>query len=438
MRKVLCSTGILLSLIFSCNHEKKAVSITDKNGHYEITIDLAGGVSHRTMGMQYGRELIKAIPDFEEIANTIINMLVIGICHIDKNSGPEEVFDELLKKTDTLRSELQKDYYDELEGISSNFHYDATNDYTDKLLSRDEYYLMNFLTDIGGEFFDGFIGNKFSMQCCSISAFKEGSETGNPVIARIFDFPVTEMRKIHAITTIKNRNKSIVMIGFAGCTGIHSAINKHGIFTAIYYSHTGKECITERKGKSLIYDLRYALENYSTLSEVADYIKTNKSRYIINSLISLSDRNEAKVLECDLTGEEKTCELRSYDSKLHDGISWEHKDMIANVNSFLLYGNEDNHSTQPMNSTRWDSINTMLDKTDSTGKLSIDELIRIASYYRGNRPHSMSEGDIYNDMTGQIIIFQPVEPSLNVFFCPFDTDSPLIPDFENIDISILR
>jgi hypothetical protein len=439
--------AIIIFSISSCVTNTKNVTITKEKSHYDIRLDFTNGVTHEVMGEQYGAELVKVIPDYEEINSKIIRSFISDIRAIYHMKGRElseqEIFDSLLEKVGMIRPEIYKDYYDELEGISRSFHYDAKNDFKDNFLSRDEYYLINLITDIGGAVFDELIGNENDIiNCDNISVFKDSSATNSPVVARVFDFPTKQLKKIHAVTTIKDKNKSICMVGFAGYTGIFSAFNKNGIFSAIYYSHTGKKCIPEGKEKSLLYDLRYALENTSTLNDAADYIKSSKTHYIFNCLISLSDRSEAKVLECDLSAENKSCELRSDNSKLLDGVAWDYKNMIANVNSFLLYGNENNHTTQAMNYTRWNSITAQIGKiTGAKPKqgygLTVDEVKKVAAYYSGSKPGEMSNGDVYNNSTGQIIIFQPKDLSLEIFFCPAEGLPPLVPDFEIIHIPVL-
>lgn len=142
---------------------------------------------------------------------------------------------------------------------------------------------------------------------------------------------------------------------------------------------------------SYVFDLRYALENYSTIAGIADFMDDRS--YAFNHLIFLSDAEESKVLENNFSGTGVNMHrgLRSDDSILNTGVTWGFEDALACVNFFILEGNHDNHTEVISNTTRWDSINTSLDtKRINDGKITLVELKDIACFYTASEPGSLT------------------------------------------------
>lgn len=181
-------------------------------------------------------------------------------------------------------------------------------------------------------------------------------------------------------------------------------------------------------------DLRYALENYKTIDEVANYIKSPDRQYTFSHLIFLCNPSTGKVLENNISsGENCIREVRTEQSELNGNIVWDISGSIGCVNSFLLKGNLDNHSSSISNTSRFASIKSeLLSKGDS---VTLDELRTIASFHKGKKPGEQTAGDLYNTRTQQIIIFEPNKLNLEVFFRPKDGNLPHVPTFEKIPIA---
>jgi hypothetical protein len=125
--------------------------------------------------------------------------------------------------------------------------------------------------------------------------------------------------------------------------------------------------------------------------------------------------------------------IRKSDSKLNKEITWGISDAIAAVNCFMLYGNNDNYTPHKYNTKRWKNIKTELLSEGST--VSVDKVRDVISYYKGNKPGVFSEsGDVYNKMTIIMILCQPDNLSLEVFFRDRDNRiNPTKPVFKKIE-----
>jgi hypothetical protein len=196
--------------------------------------------------------------------------------------------------------------------------------------------------------------------------------------------------------------------------GIMTALNKHGIFVAVLDSSrlgTTFPDLSSDTYYSYPLDLRYALENYSTIDDIANYLSQKK--YTFNHLILIGDSNIVKVLENDLEG---TRALRDANSELNTGITWGFPDAIGAVNAFLLKNNHDNFSTNTFNTYRWQSIKDQLNLyLTSDNKITVNEMKKITTYY-GTDINQQSDGIIMSNITQQIIIYDSKTPGLQVFF----------------------
>ena len=390
----------------------ESVIINNKNSYYEVIFDFNSGKTHYDIGREYGRKISQEVPDIENILDSYI--VQVSFFH----------YDEYIRRVNDIKPQLAQEYIDELDGLAE-IASTKENVAGDGLISADEIYLLNLLPDVVR-----------GTQCSALSVFGDLSETGKNMVAKNLDwFPgiVCEICEINSVLTIRNGTKSICTIGYLGLTCVLSGFNDDGVFASILDSSTGSEYSSENK-YSYVFDLRYALENYSTLAGIADYMDDHS--YAFNHLVFLSDAEESKVLENNFsgTGIDMHRGLRSYGSVLNPGVTWDIVNAIACVNSFILKGNHDNHTEKLSNTGRWASIKTLLDiGCNNDGIVNLDELKNIACFYTGDIPDSPEDGDLYNIGTVQIIVFQPDSFNLEVFFQqPFTV--PAEPTFNKISV----
>ncbi len=390
----------------------ESVIINNKNSYYEVIFDFNSGKTHYDIGREYGRKISQEVPDIENLLDSYI----VQVSFFN--------YDEYIRRVNDIKPQLAQEYIDELDGLAE-IASTKENVAGDGLISADEIYLLNLLPDV-----------LRGTQCSALSVFGDLSETGKNMVARNLDwFPGIgyELCKIHSVLTIKNGTKSICTIGYLGLTSILSGFNDDGVFASILDSNTGSEYSSNNK-YSYVFDLRYALENYSTLAGIADYM--DEHSYAFNHLVFLSDEEESKVLENNFSGNGVDMHkgLRSYGSVLNPGVTWDLVNAIACVNSFILKGNHDNHTGKLSNTGRWNSIKTLLNTgRNNDGIVSLTELKNIACFYTGDIPDSPEDGDLYNIGTLQIIVFQPDSFNLEIFFQqPFTM--PDVPTFNKVSV----
>jgi hypothetical protein len=134
--------------------------------------------------------------------------------------------------------------------------------------------------------------------------------------------------------------------------------------------------------RSYVMDLRYALENQTTLQGIADYLSGKKYAYNFN--IFLADENTAAVFEDDT--HTPFSGLRTATSTLKTGTAtpippWDFSNAIACVNWFTLPGTYDNSNAWHGNAPRWDSfIALYTDAFADGGKVDIDVMKQIMGY----------------------------------------------------------
>ena len=408
------------------NIPENAVQIIHHDNYYQVILDYTCGVSHYDMGVELGKKILRAKPDYEQLIDSYIAEAAVY----------QSYYNTFISRVNDIKPQMYKSYQDEIEGIASQLSGGNLNVMGDNKVSKDELYMVQLLGDVVR-----------GTQCTGISVYDAHSETNHPMTARLLDWydgTRHQLAQLQAVTTIKFDEsksncmigygcKSICLIGYLGHLTLTTGFNCDGVFAGILDSETGTAYSSTDK-YSYTSDLRYALENYATLSEVASYVTNPARNYTFNHNVLLSDSHTSKVLENNIsgTGTNMQRELRSDTSALNPGITWGFTNTVAVVNSFLLQGNHDNHTGIPSNMNRWESLKTQLQNYGET--ITLDELKLIASYDNDNGPDSQTTGDIYNSSTQQIILFQPDNFHFEVAFKPKSGILPDDPVFESIPL----
>lgn len=414
---VLLCVVVLFTSVPSLTLAKAAepVIILDKGSHYEITLDYSSGLSPYEMGAEYGKKILEAVPEYETLFDSYLAEII----------GDEFIYNVFLARVEDIKPQVREQYKDEIDGIASQLSGGSQNVMGDNKLSKDELYIINLLPDVAR-----------MTQCSAFSVFGKRSEYPHKaMLYRALDWyqgSQNQIVKIQAVQTIKNGKKSICTIGYIGYMGVLTAINDDKLFAAILDSSTGAPYVSESKS-SYPFDIRYALENFDKLYDVSAYLKSDDREYTFSHNIFLSDTNKSIVLENNAgTDGEGLREERSKNSVLNDGVGWEISDSIGCVNSFILEGNTDNHTADIVNTSRWESMKTQAAAKGS--KITLRELKEIASFNHGDGPDGMEDGDLYNNMTQQLIVFIPFKMQLEVFFRPDAAELPNQPTFEKIQV----
>ncbi|HEX3048177.1 MAG TPA: C45 family peptidase [Bacillota bacterium] len=400
------------------NYQGDGVVINDKGNYYEVTLDFNSGLTHQQVGESFAKGILELIPNYEALVDS----------YIAENLNLD-FYKQVLTNVQDLKPQLPKDYADEIAGMAAVFSGGAKNIRKDNRLSRDEFFLFNLFPDAAR-----------ATQCSFVSVFGARSATQSTITGRNLDWfggSKNQLPKIQAVITMKNKQRKLCSIGFLGYMGIITGFNDSKVFAGILDSQSYAP-YTAKSKHSYPMDLRFALENYQTLDEIAGFMLNNANNYTVNHLIAFSDPKESKVLENNFSGkgsdgQKVHCGIRSWDSKLNKGVTWGISDAIGCVNSFILYGNFDNQNYWDINTLRWDNLKRELLASGPT--VTPEEIKKIITYHQG-APGAMSDsGHLYNKMTLHTVIFQPDNFSLEVFFRPKNVRrNPVNPIFEKISV----
>lgn len=417
----------------------KYVSIEKTDTHYNVVIDYTTGATRSEVGKEYGELIKQILPDFETVVDS---------CLADFNNigNLEQQYSQLITPQDNnyaamianvakIKPQIPVEYRDEIEGLASAMSGGTTDTVSDNKLSVDEVYILSILPDVIR-----------ACQCNGVGVWGSLSSTGNNMVGRTLDFYSGSKRQFaqcNAVTTIKNNDSSICLVGFLGQFCAVTVFNKAGVFAGILdspelVSNTGN---FNNSPRSYVMDLRYAVElaGYTSLEDVAGYMTDNSRNYVFNHNILLADKTDTQVVENDLLHNRA---LRNSTSQLRSGVSWNFTEAICVVNSFVLDGNFDNHSGNT-NSKRWASFTSQLTGAVAGGKITPDALRSVMSYhdlsdadasiYRGPEYEAAS---IWNtDLCSiQQVFYVPATGELKAYFLP--VSGPLEnPVFKDITVN---
>lgn len=363
---------------FKSNETYTPVSLNyDGNTHYDI-------------GYNYGQLVKDQFPDYEsDIEAYLIEMI-----------GDEETYNEMLNRVHEILPQLNENYIKEMTGFSDGLSGHNTTVYGDGLLSKDEIYLLNIVPDVIRD-----------TSCSALAVFNEKSNTGNTIVGRHMDWPIDSRENIlkyHTVTSFNNKEKSIVTVGYIGILSCLTGFNNNNIFAAELDGNSNSEYIATRK-KSYSFDMRYALEETSSLEAYISYMQDDKHLYTYGHSIIVSDESKAVVIENSIDGEIKSSSIRTSTSELKASINWPHKYAICSVNSFLLENLSDSEELKRNNKVRWEGYHALLDSAST--KMSSNDLEAI-----------LSEEDVRLDWRQQSVIYDHHSRSLLVDFRQVNDD----------------
>jgi len=417
---------VLVCILFCGCKKNEAVNIQDKGSHYLLSIDYTSGKTHYEIGKLAGLALLKGVDNFEKRYDDFIALTAKEYGYPEQVTGtPEEHYRIFMSRVNDLKPLIPQTIKDEIEGVSSCLSGGAADVMGDGRLSKNEYYFLNLIVEASE-----------NTECCAVSAFGSASKTGKTITARIMDWYIDtdkkEVEHLFGITEYIYRGFTLYSVGIVGHLGMITGIRSNGIYAAILFSRNNSPYSSAGK-YSYSMDLRYAMEKYSTVAEIAEYMKSGSRNYTMDHNIFFTDKSKSIVLENDVQGGSGIQrKIRTWDSKLNDKVKWGFENRIAVVNSFILYGNDDNHTTVPGNQNRWVSLLRLM--AERKEPLSYNDMHAVITYYPGKKPGDFDEGGLYTEWTKQIMIFQPEDMSLEIFFSPKQGEVPLVPVFEKIEL----
>lgn len=392
MKKIHLLNIIVLSMAFvliisSCKKDKEdnpidRVTMEDKGMYWEVHLDFTN-MDHFQMGIAYFDAVVEVVPSFEMGADYYI----AGITTALQSSDPSITYEVLIARAIEIAKNVPSTYIDEINGFASVLSGGETDVMGDGKLSRNEFLILCFNPDV------------CTVSACSAMAvYGDRSETGKTIIGRNTDWFTGSKKKnirvindetnTNAVIFFKNGDSEIMSFGTLGMLGAIVGLNNDGIFISNLYSETGAEYSAVGK-RSVMMDIRIALENNSTIDGAAEFLGSPSNLYAYNHNMFIADENNAKVLENDF-GYNRS--LRYANSKLNTGINWDQQNAIACVNSFMLKGNTDNYTGNWYNTGRWNNFDSLL--TDAGNKVDLNTVNSIMSYHTQSGSGYVP-GDIY-------------------------------------------
>jgi len=360
---------------------KDRVTLIDKDMYWEAHLDFTD-MDRFEMGKAYCNAVVEAVPDYEIGADYYIAFIANGMHGAD----PSITYEVILERAVEISKSVPAEYMQEINGFASALSGGETDVMGDGKLSKNEYLVLLFNPDIA------------TLSACSaVAVYGDRSETGKTIFGRNTDWfsdtkksfsAINSESNTSAIIFFKNGDSEIMSFGTLGMLGVIVGLNNDGIFIANLYSDIGAPYTAVGK-RSVMTDIRIALENNNSIEGVADFLGSPSNLYAYNHNMFIADENTAKVLENNFANNRS---LRTATSELNDGITWEQQNAIACVNSFMLKGNTDNYTGNWYNTGRWQSFDSLL--TDAGNKVNLNQVNSIMSYHTPGGSGYVP-GDIY-------------------------------------------
>lgn len=347
-----------------------------RDSYYDVTLDYENG-SYYDVGAAYAEAIKLAYDGYAELFE--------GYIFEDIKAAFNDLNDDytgIENRAEKFRSALDKDYADELRGFADTISGNSQGIREDGIFSKEEAVLTQFIPDVLRR-----------TACSAISADGSVTSTGERLTCRLLEWQLgsdNQLCSAHAVVHMKNGEKSFVSVSNLGFLTILTAVNNDGVMLGELDVGSGSmvEYSCENK-TSYTYEIRYALENFTTAREAAEYLTANAHRYPYCVNVLATDKDNAVIAELAVDAEDGTPLIRDSSTPLHDGIRWGSSDYICAVNSFAAKGNSDKLNYYPNNIIRWNRYNELFcgEKSLSpermrqlmTSERTDNELVRIRS-----------------------------------------------------------
>lgn len=382
--------------------------IDKKESYYEVILNLEKG-SHYNVGKAYGDTILQIYPQFVNVAEQCLYENMQGMFR-----GTAASYNFLQERLDAVIPQIPSNYVDEINGFADAISSSKIPFAEDGKLSREEIFTLNLIPDI-----------LRGTQCSGIAVFGDKSQTDSAITGRILEWSFgseKQMTSLHAVVTFKNSHKTITTIGFLGLFNVITATNDNGVFLGILDANTG-EPFHAKGRKCYSFEIRTALENYSTAKEVAEYSNSLSTEYTFSHNLLITDSKSAFVAENCVSGGKAG--IRTFQSKLVDGLKWDNPDSLCVVNGYALEGSFDNLTSSSHNTIRWQKFNERLMKYDKVNAADIKDILTV------DDPNK-SGSNIYSNRTIQTIIYDALSGSLDVAFTQPTGEFPKKPVFVKV------
>ena len=344
------------------------------------------------IGQELGRAFKKAFPDIEKRYDSYLQTFV-----------SQETFNQWIKERVTvLKPNIDKDYRDEVEGITSTWQIASRDQLGDGYLSLNEYWLLQLIPDVGRR-----------TNCSGFGVWGNYAAGSTTLVGRNMDWRTNEsLRSLQAITVYRNQKGGIVNIGFAGYVGIISGFNQDGLFLAHLDSPLRQPYpVLPPDDHSIVFDIRKALSTQSSIQSAAKALSRLPHAFSHNIL--MADRQSVQVLEQPPT---PPAQLRTDKSDYRMEYYWDKTNQIAVVNCFTL-ANSAANCLASHDALRWNRFRTLARFTPeqpAEASKVINIMLDTANPFQ----------EIFNARTVQSMVFIPETLKLYLYTVPVSGQHP--------------
>ena len=358
----------------------------------------ASNSTPRQIGLDLGRQAKALIPDIERRYDAYLAEALsqTGFDDLAQNDLPDQV--------KALDPALQE----ELKGVAGAWSLINVNKLGDRLLSLDEYRLLNLLPDFGlspGGFGFGVMG-RASGEAGPIVGSNQ--EWANPA----------GLRALQAITVYQYQQRVIVNIGFAGIVSTLTGFNDQGLLLAYFnaepYSPYHQTHRLSDKTGAITFTLRKMLQTATTGEQTARLLANNA--YGFANSILIADKKNVQVLEYSTT---LGARLRSWDSLLHPGERWQRAEQIAVVGCHMLAALA-NNCKDIKDLVRWQRLREL-------ARFSADRPAETSDMSAILFDTANDRYEIFNQKTLQSLIYLPATNSIYLYAAPPAGDQTSVP-----------
>lgn len=406
VKKIICAAGIavFLSALISCQKNeccvnqtemKKAGSlyVTEKAGYtdegitetaekvfessdgicriskmqsyYDVILDYEKGTPEQA-GRAYARTILQAACDYEAVMEPYLyENIHIALVNMGNN------FELLLPRMNVLLDSLPSEYREEVTAFAEEISGGRHGFAEDGKLSYEETMLFQMIPDA-----------LRGTSCSALSLWGEKTLSGKNIMCRNLEWILgseKQMCRYHSAVHMKKGRKSLTSISILGLLDIVTAVNDDGVFAAILDAGSGDENFEYEGKKCYTFELRKALEDYASAKDIGNFMVSESRNFTYSHNIALSDSGASYCAEDACSSLQDTGRgysvLRTSETPIFDELTWEHKDAMCILNSYITKGNFDQFSASEGNLVRLVKYNNWLKEKEKFSVADVKELL---------------------------------------------------------------
>ncbi|MDQ7091572.1 MAG: hypothetical protein Q9M50_13215 [Methylococcales bacterium] len=335
------------------------------------------------IGYQLGIKIKENFPYMEYRYDNYLNFLL-----------SDSRFKQLNDQANLLKQQLNSDNRLEINAVADVLSLVSTDRLGDGKLSVNEFWLLQFLSDL-----------TTINKGVAISVFDPIQKT--PIIARNINWKNNSvLNPLHLITIYKSKKNTFVTVGFAGMLGVINGFNRHGLFVSLINSSPQLQtAIISQNHQSVAFTLKNTLKKNTDISTASRFL--HGRHYPHDQQILLADKKNVQVLESPANIKKEGTVRLSNSPLVNRFSSFENKsNQFILVGCFVLITSPKNCYSSN-NYYRWNRLQQLLDSFDPSFPTT-----NLLTIMQDDNNHHQS---IFNDNVLQTLIFMPLNQTLYLY-----------------------